>query len=874
MGKAKVLDNLGQGLYTVELDLGSVRKQQKIDALTFDIDELVAVRAELFENVAAARIDLASARAAYELAIDEYVVLSKAGDPNAADILEEPTRVLAEAADALRAAQAELQTNESDSANLERKRSRLESTPGKRILDAWCADYTTYLDPDDEVSTLEVPNEPQAVLVAPGGQTEQDAGNLMKTDFQSSAQAFYNAAIFPGWQRYIPTYRFGLVTAINSDLTLSVDLELANSTAQNLPVNDVDSLANVPVAYQSCNTAAFRVGDRVLVEFRDRLWSNPRVIGFKSNPLPCPGGAISRVTGATVTRKAYPVATSGGIVWTAPTTEQFLFGDIGWGGREGGVSWSVPLFPGDSMYVYHNNVDYDINALFSDLYFFETSPEYGYCLPVILGAAIVDNVIVVAVETEAYTLVGGEEVYQEELYRFDLLGIVPRGFEDDPETTERYIIHQIQREAVMYSTTADMVSKTKEPEGYPDPPPATKSYTITTNVGAANCQGFSIKPDGTEFVYCNHTGAYHVTLSTGPTGRKQASHTLMPSTLEAWERHDYDFNYYNAEVGDGRKSYEYFRTRANVSGLAIVGAVWDGDDPVWIYYSGSGSQDSSSEATFDWFEDWDNPFFSSVSYRNIQLLDQISINLQYIGAVSWQMGQYTRALDRNQEATWIPDPDNPTTSKILSSLINHTDAYSVSGEIDELATYVSPGATQKAVEVPPESGVYVADRIITSGKDSATSQRVVVEPNGKIIRASGATQSADELSKPAEFEEEFPSATDPVVFPWFVGSSYGPLDQAPAETFDYYGTVAFINEYVGYWQRDLDPFRMHHAGRYWYRPYGVVRAPAYKSAVMGNAVILSTTINGQPFNYATGNPDFEQLFNATAPVAFNYIVAG
>lgn len=48
-------------------------------------------------------------------------------------------------------------------------------------------------------------------------------------------------------------------------------------------------LADVPVEYMECNAEAFADGDEVVVEFTDRDFSQPKVIGFKDNPASCAG---------------------------------------------------------------------------------------------------------------------------------------------------------------------------------------------------------------------------------------------------------------------------------------------------------------------------------------------------------------------------------------------------------------------------------------------------------------------------------------------------------------------------------------------------------------------------------------------------------
>jgi hypothetical protein len=92
----------------------------------------------------------------------------------------------------------------------------------------------------------------------------------------------------PGWQKFKPTFRKGVCTAVDYDADkMSVSLDSALSSAQSLNVNQASTLTNIPVVYMECNAEAFEVGDKVVVQFTGQNWANPRVIGFVGNPEPC-----------------------------------------------------------------------------------------------------------------------------------------------------------------------------------------------------------------------------------------------------------------------------------------------------------------------------------------------------------------------------------------------------------------------------------------------------------------------------------------------------------------------------------------------------------------------------------------------------------
>lgn len=113
-------------------------------------------------------------------------------------------------------------------------------------------------------------------------------GAFLERELISPAQAYFNAAIFPGWQKWMPTYRWGTASNVNETAnTMDVTLGAATSSAQRLNVNKESSLSNVPVVYMTCHASAFEDGDRVIVAFANQLFESPSVIGFLDNPREC-----------------------------------------------------------------------------------------------------------------------------------------------------------------------------------------------------------------------------------------------------------------------------------------------------------------------------------------------------------------------------------------------------------------------------------------------------------------------------------------------------------------------------------------------------------------------------------------------------------
>jgi hypothetical protein len=60
-----------------------------------------------------------------------------------------------------------------------------------------------------------------------------------------------------------------------------------------MPLDEVLTLSSVPISYPPCHGEAFEVGDAVLILFEGYDRDVPKVIGFRREPRPCPGGRTS-----------------------------------------------------------------------------------------------------------------------------------------------------------------------------------------------------------------------------------------------------------------------------------------------------------------------------------------------------------------------------------------------------------------------------------------------------------------------------------------------------------------------------------------------------------------------------------------------------
>ena len=296
MGKARIVSGGEDGQYTVEL----LHNRDRINA---EIETLNARITALEEEVApleTEREELVAERNAIASEIDQAV------DSAAEDEIPDVEALLVE----LSQVSAQIQSIDVRIAMLQgrilqakQRRTMLQSIPADPQQSAWCADFTEDL--TGEVGTVDLPGEGavgefltwRRVIVRPGygGAASYAAGRDGQMHFregQSPEQAFFNAAILPGWQKWMPLHRIGTITAVDKAAdTCSLNLQSEDSSAQSLLIDSPDlqyALTNVPVEYMECNAEVFEIGDRVLIEFASRSWSSPKVIGFESSPRPCP----------------------------------------------------------------------------------------------------------------------------------------------------------------------------------------------------------------------------------------------------------------------------------------------------------------------------------------------------------------------------------------------------------------------------------------------------------------------------------------------------------------------------------------------------------------------------------------------------------
>ncbi len=338
MGKATIITAHGEGLYTIKPVPANARAKAETEKLTARI-------AEIDDLLPSLEASVNDALAALQLAEDKFSAAVSAYRSNPEP---EYKTVLESAQTGVREAQTQL-----IDARRTKSQAMMQKTSAQKGIDflaaevqepeetdAWCADFSETL--SGEVGTIEIGRKPgDPPIIRPAGTDGTEAAHVPATDGQVQPivsgtpwSVFWNAAMRPGMDKWKPRYRIGQITAINGD-SCNVDLEPATAGSQKLNINQTDTLEAVSIVYMNCNGAVFEIGDRVVIEFQNQDWKQPRVIGFEDNPRRCGvQGFFSRNGDARQWLKYEDSA------WTAREVQNLKYGNIDWRGHNGDVlSW-------------------------------------------------------------------------------------------------------------------------------------------------------------------------------------------------------------------------------------------------------------------------------------------------------------------------------------------------------------------------------------------------------------------------------------------------------------------------------------------------------------------------------------------------------
>ena len=290
MGKAEIIESAGEGLYTVSLSYNTTWLDARISWGQDKVSELQADRLVLVDELN----DLKSEQT--QLQDDLYALIAEHTIENdlTTDIRQATVLVIRKREE-IAQQQAKIARLDMELLSAEKKLALFQSLSASLATNSqtvWCADYTTWL--VGSQSTIEIDGNTSQIMLAPGSRQDDPGvndGALTPVLPMTVAQACYNFALYPGWQRWTPTFRVGTITALSVAQDLAdVTLDDTGSRYQALEINNKTNLSDVPISYMDCHAEAFAVGDKVVVEFGDQSWDNPKVIGFERNPKPCDVG--------------------------------------------------------------------------------------------------------------------------------------------------------------------------------------------------------------------------------------------------------------------------------------------------------------------------------------------------------------------------------------------------------------------------------------------------------------------------------------------------------------------------------------------------------------------------------------------------------
>lgn len=294
MGFARILSGGTNGRYSIEIDYGEATRQGLLTSITAVIASIDSAIASVSVLILEGEVKEAAAIAAVNAARDALIAATLPGlpagspKPDTAGFRFAVKRLtdLKAIHEPLRIRKESLRHQRAIAVN---RAAAWSAFTAVETRNAWCTDYTDDAAPGSYAATVEIPGDSSLILLAPGCRTWSEGdGILTAREILSPEQAYLNAAILPGWQKFKPTYRWGTCTGINYDAnTMDVSLFAQSSTAQGLSVNQASALTSVPVVYMTCNALAFEIDDRVVVQFVGQDWANPRVIGFLDNPKRC-----------------------------------------------------------------------------------------------------------------------------------------------------------------------------------------------------------------------------------------------------------------------------------------------------------------------------------------------------------------------------------------------------------------------------------------------------------------------------------------------------------------------------------------------------------------------------------------------------------
>lgn len=275
MGRAKIISGGLDGKYNIELVKDIRRITSALAAIGSRLAELPGLITQAQNDKNNAETSLNAARGALDASINAYILdNSRRGDVDAAQ------KAYVDAMSAYQTQKVKHSTLILEQETKTKEKKSLESASALEIKNnVWCADLTEDLEAGAQVGTMEINGESGiAPIIYPGGEDDLlPSSKLQPSQASTPAGVFYNTAVFPGWQKWKPTYRIAVILSVDAEKdTCSVCILQARSSAQGLNINQAGT------EYSLEYTAGLPGWD----DFKERNPSHPLVLNISETVLP------------------------------------------------------------------------------------------------------------------------------------------------------------------------------------------------------------------------------------------------------------------------------------------------------------------------------------------------------------------------------------------------------------------------------------------------------------------------------------------------------------------------------------------------------------------------------------------------------------
>ena len=297
MGSAKILENRGNGRYRVQPVINDLAAHKLMDSYSKQLKDLTDTQIPVTESL------ISDANSSMLAAHNNLTrVMNRQFSQTSQSDLESATSTYLTTKATHDSLRKKLDSYQLQVTALQNKLNHLKALVTQSPKTIWCTDCS--LDLSGEVSTIELYGLPTHSLIAPGYTDDAKLnisvyGQNTPTAYISPEAAFYNACLFPGWQKWRPTFRAAYITSLYGDLC-SVEIYDPRTDEEvgllELEVDYNTTYTNVEVSASSQYTISdFSEGDLVVIQFPSQDYSSPPVIiGFYE--YPCGGTSTSTTT--------------------------------------------------------------------------------------------------------------------------------------------------------------------------------------------------------------------------------------------------------------------------------------------------------------------------------------------------------------------------------------------------------------------------------------------------------------------------------------------------------------------------------------------------------------------------------------------------